>query len=336
MRRFARTVSLLLALSCLVLPVLLVGCSAKRSSAEEKAVVMTVGGYDVSYELYRYVVLTLRASYDNGDPSYWDTAENREEMPERIRSGAEETLRQLFSVLSLCESYGIHADDASVRAQADAAVAEDESQYENEKSFVAALKESFMTFNVYHFLQRVAVCSDTLFYAMVNDGTIPSDEASIRAFFDTDEVIRIKQVLIDPARQESEEAALALAEHVRAEALSGKDFDTLVKQYGNDLYMFNNTDGYYLMKGLYHLAFEEASFSLSVGEISEVIKTPSGYSVLLRLEKDPTYPDRRFEEFSKSFLNARFSLILEERAASLKVAAGDRLARYDVLTISMN
>ena len=49
----------------------------------------------------------------------------------------------------------------------------------------------------------------------------------------------------------------------------------LVKKYGESLYMINNTDGYYVCRGMWEKENEDAVFALDEGEISEVIK--SGY-----------------------------------------------------------
>ena len=45
----------------------------------------------------------------------------------------------------------------------------------------------------------------------------------------------------------------------------GEDFDALIKEYGGDLFLFNNDDGYYISRGNYYKAFEDTAFSLEVG-----------------------------------------------------------------------
>ena len=52
----------------------------------------------------------------------------------------------------------------------------------------------------------------------------------------------------------------------------GEDFDALIKEYGGDLFLFNNDDGYYISRGNYYKAFEDTAFSLEVGETSDIIK----------------------------------------------------------------
>ena len=71
------------------------------------------------------------------------------------------------------------------------------------------------------------------------------------------------------------------------------EIDALIEQYGEDLYMFNNPDGYYIIRGNRWEAFEDAAFSLDVGEFSEVVETEAGFSILMRYEKEEL-PQNRF------------------------------------------
>ncbi len=85
----------------------------------------------------------------------------------------------------------------------------------------------------------------------------------------------------------TEAEALALAEEIRQRILAGEDFATLAQEYSDD-----TTSGAvggdlgWFGPGSMVAPFDEAAFSLAVGEISEPIKTDFGYHIIEVLEKD--------------------------------------------------
>lgn len=92
---------------------------------------------------------------------------------------------------------------------------------------------------------------------------------------------------VDPATKEE---AKKLADEIVKKARDGEDFYSLVEQYGEDPGMVNNPAGYLFTYGAMVPEFEEASFALEVGEISDPVETTYGYHVIkkLPLDLDPT------------------------------------------------
>jgi parvulin-like peptidyl-prolyl isomerase len=89
----------------------------------------------------------------------------------------------------------------------------------------------------------------------------------------------------------SDEETLALAEELRQRILDGEDFAELAQEYsddpgsgpeGGDLGWFG--------RGMMVPAFEEAAFSLEIGEISEPVRSDFGYHLIEVLEKDTERP----------------------------------------------
>jgi len=335
MKRTRRTASVLLALVLIFTALFSTACSPTRSSAEERKTVLTIGDYEVSYEIYRYAALSLKASYDGGDEGYWDGLENKDETVKKIENDALTMLKQYYAILSLLKDYGITPEDSYVKELVDANVDAAMEEYEDEKAFVEALRGENMTYNVYRFLESCSVCQNELYYAMLQDKKIVKDDEFLKSYFRSEEMVRVKQILIDPAEYESREDALAVAEMVLELARSGEDFDKLVNRYGDDLYMFKNTDGYYMMRGVRYEAFEEAAFSLALGEISDIVTTPAGYSIILRMEKEESYLNSHFSELKSDYYDAVFSLAIEGRAAELEVKTLDAFNKYTLFTMQM-
>lgn len=72
------------------------------------------------------------------------------------------------------------------------------------------------------------------------------------------------------------------ANSVYKKATSGKDFDTLVSEYGTDPGMVGNQQGYIFTKGEMVEEFEASAFALKPEEISKPVKTAYGYHIIKR------------------------------------------------------
>jgi len=82
--------------------------------------------------------------------------------------------------------------------------------------------------------------------------------------------------------------ALALANELRSRILAGEDFAALAAAYSDDTGSgANGGDLGWFGKGRMVAPFEEAAFSLPIGQVSEPVKTDFGYHLIEVLEKDP-------------------------------------------------
>ena len=129
--------------------------------------------------------------------------------------------------------------------------------------------------------------------------------------------------------------ALALANKILERIENGEDFDSLIQKYGKDLYMFNNDDGYYVCRGTLHEAFEEAAFSIDVGEVSGIVKTDAGYSIIKRYEKEESYLKEHFDELAENYITSCYNLALEKREDELTVTDTKELQNYSIFNLSM-
>lgn len=77
------------------------------------------------------------------------------------------------------------------------------------------------------------------------------------------------------------------AEEVLAQIKAGADFDELMNKYTEDPGTANYPNGYTFSKGEMVQEFEEKSFSMKVGEISDLVETQFGYHIIKLEEKIP-------------------------------------------------
>lgn len=306
--------------------------NVRKSTKAERQTVLSIDGFEVPYEQFRYLVCNYMDTYADGKADYW-TTERAALAQDEIFDQCFATLRSQYATLSLCREYGVDTASGAIDELVETLMNGYIAQYESEEAYAAALRESYLNDSVYRFFTTVSVCQQELYYAMLDAGVIEADDEKLYPLLEDDTFIRVKQILIQNDPGEDPQANRKKAEDLHQRAVNGEDFDTLVGKYGEDLYMFQNTDGYYICRGVRYKEFEDAAFALDVGEISDVIHTPAGYSILLRCEKDPDYIDRNRAELCDSYRDACFSLLIEHKAASLTAVPRAPLYNYTLLSI---
>lgn len=90
------------------------------------------------------------------------------------------------------------------------------------------------------------------------------------------------------------------ANEIYEKAVSGADFNALVKEHGTDPGMEANPTGYVFTKGEMVEEFEKAAFSLKAGEISRPVKTTYGYHIIKR-EALPTISQETKQSLAISY-----------------------------------
>ena len=123
----------------------------------------------------------------------------------------------------------------------------------------------------------------------LKDVDVSVTEDEIQAFFDNNkdrysqETATVRHILfLTQGKSEAEvDSIKALAESVKKRAQKGEDFVSLVETYSEDPGS-NQSGGLYsdFPRGRMVQAFEDASFTLPVGTISDLVETPYGYHII--------------------------------------------------------
>ena len=314
------------------------GSDALASTSEELTPVMTIDGYEVPYELYRYVAMNYKNQYEAGlDESaaaeLWLGDEGKALIGE-LESNTIDTLKNLYATLSLAADYGLTPDSALINESVSTMMDEIYESYENDTDvYLESLKPYYMNDSVYRFLTQDEVLTQELFYAMLNSGDIISDETLLREMIESDAFIRVKQILIAADNGNSAEANRAKADELHEKLESGADFETLLQEYGEDLYMFNNSDGYYIIRGNRYEAFEEAAFSLDAGEYSDVVETEAGFSILMRYDKEADYLETHFDDLCQEYFDSAYNALLQAHLTSMTVETLPALENCTIFTM---
>ncbi|MBQ8914922.1 MAG: peptidylprolyl isomerase [Clostridia bacterium] len=312
--------SIIAVLAAVLVLASLCSCTVLSSTKRESEAVLTVGEHSVPYELYYYI------------------SENvKKDLPEADRQTVDgetyQILREMYAAFELAEDLGIAFDDEYIASAVDDAVSLAIEECGSKAKYKDALSENCMNDSVFRFLEKHSRTADEALAALIDSGKYPTDLDGVRSLVLSDEFVCVKQILvksenskssyddtyINAGEKKTDEEALAIAEKARDKALAGEDFDSLVNEYGESLYMFNNTDGYYVCRGMWDGVNEDAVFALEMGEVSEVIESESGYSVFLRCEKSESFIEKNASSLATDYHKAQYNLMLEKTAEELEV-----------------
>ncbi|MGN1410167.1 MAG: peptidylprolyl isomerase [Eubacteriales bacterium] len=307
-----------------------------ESTKEEKTAVMTVGEYEVPMELYRYIALNCKDDFEKGnDSSIW-LGESGSELLGELDEDIRKTVVHLYTTIVMCGEYGISPDDSYVTDALDIKMDEIYEGYEYDyELYKENIAQYYMNDSVYRFIIQNEILSEELIHKMMEDGTVPSSDEELEAIVAGPEFIRVKQILISSDNGKTDEENRAEAEMLLEKLNGGEDFDELIKQYGEDLYLFNNDDGYYISRGSYQQEFEDAAFGLEIGEISGIVRTGAGYSIIKRYPKDAVYMAENFDTLADDYIRGQYNMILEKKEASLSAVDTDKMADYPVFSLTM-
>jgi len=343
----------------------LISCSSSidlSSSKEESQTVMTVDGFEVPYEMYRYTVMMHMRDRANiilsekDDVTVEDKTDNsaviaaalgtlsdeeKKALADEVKMDSLESITDIYSLFSAAKKAGIDPFGANMNSLVEMRMEELRATYDSDKEYLSTLKLFFMNHSVYSMLTRYELVFEELYLSYVKDGTIDESDQAVIEYLKSDAGIRAKQILISFERHEESEAR-AIAEEVYEKlsryikddgTVDEKRFDALTTEYGEDLFMFANTNGYYVCRGYLDENFEEAAFSLEVGHISKIIRTTAGYSIVLRAEKDPSFIESKVDALSEGCLTGIYRTILSEYSVGATVNYSDTFDEIDVISM---
>ncbi|MBE7035118.1 MAG: hypothetical protein E7402_03215 [Ruminococcaceae bacterium] len=264
--------------------------------------IATVNGRIVTKAEYLYYLEDVKSqmlteSGTQDAESFWDAEIDGEKASEAAKKKALEEMLRIEIACIKAEEQGLSLTDAEasqVRATVKSNDAAQKAQIDAVKSATGLSDNQLITL-----LTKTTLASKyaSELYATEAELMTPSKEEIAAAY--QQEYVRVKHVLIGNTKEETAEngeavaltaeeaeayskAQKAKAEEVLAKAKSGSDFDTLVKEYGEDPGTETAPNGYTFTRGTMVAEFEAASYALEVGEISDLVESSYGWHIIKR------------------------------------------------------
>lgn len=288
-------------LSTLMIAVVSLGLLS--ACASNDTTVITIGEEAVPVGEATFVLRELETMYEQQyGPEIWAQGIEGVTFDQIAKDGAMESLTRLYISKNVAEENAITLDadeEAEITAMMDAylvttsedVLKEDGISVDDVKNIfmLNALGEKLMATQLVGFEVDEALLDE----ALANDMTYQQIEQ-----FGVDgilEQVTAQHVLISIVGEdgtdltdEEKAAALTTAEEVFQKAKDGVAFDGLVADYSDDPAWIENGGIYTFYRGEMAAAFEEAAFSMEIGDI-EMVESQFGYHILLK--QDHIYPD---------------------------------------------
>lgn len=285
----------------------------------DKKTVMTIGGKDISASLYRYYLLNLRSQYDGGNSAMWDNNEMSDYVEQQVVS----YLKEYAAAEVMADNLSITVSDDD-KKELDNYIAQVIAKIDKEEntSYAAELESANMTDAMFRALQDNSLIQSQI-YVSKYQGTA-TDEQILDYVHQN--YVRVKHILIKTVDLDDEQKAEARsrADNVLERAKNGENFEDLVKEYSED--GMDPDTGYYFTTGQMVQEFEDKSFDLAEGEISDIVESQYGYHIIKKYAMDDDYilSDETLRSAAEdSICEEVFRTALSEVADTLEVVYAD-------------
>ena len=317
-RSFARLLSALLVNSLLLIT--LISCSGNNfeisedgtpvipQSEDDKTVVMTIADYEITYDVYRYFFLKFKEQYDQGDNSVWTDPEIGKEITAAHAETVLDAVKGIVAIQKLGEKAGFSMESDVIKNAVVSGVNElfAASGY-NVSEYIRTLEDEYLNDHAFRYITAVNEIESRAFLLSGEKGIINLDEDAVMAsIMNDDEFACVKQIFVRKDDDGDDTAERSKADELMARIDRGESFETVFKSYNDDKDQKNLADGYYFTRRQYLEEFEEAAFALEVGEISRVVETEIGFSIIKRLPKDESYISRHYSDLKDAYALSKF------------------------------
>lgn len=307
------------------------GISAYEWNHKDNEIMMTIDGTDIDFATYRYYAMNFKPQYDMGDEAYWN-----EETEAQFKNDMIEEIKKLIAIERLCADKKIVLSEDDING-----ISEYLEQFKaiyGEDVYNQQIDLAYLTKDVYVSTNTYNLYLEDLYIAA-------ADAEKVKAYAN-DNYVHVKHVLIGTLDEEGKdytgeklEEKTKLANEIYERAKGGEDFDVLVKEYGEDPGMEATPEGYTFTYGMMVPEFEQKSFELSEGEISEPVKTSYGYHIIQKL---PINFDALIDESNQTYWQIVSAIAAEpvqteiaEKAKTFEVTTTDAFNELTITNIGI-
>ena len=309
------------------------GCSAARAvrpGARANKVVATAGELEITYDTLYYITMTRTAELKR---TYGEDVLQDPAVQEELKAFVtEHLLTRSEALISLGLDYGLSVDKGeiaeSVQADMEQIITAEKPFNGDRKAYIDSLNAEYLTDR---YIRTYLAVEDHLPVALVNEmlqrGDLDDSDATARERINGEDFIRTVHVFIDKndlfyTAEEDRAHAHALQTSIAAMENADDRYAAMRRAIGGEY----NTDfgdttgnGYYMARGEFERAYEEAAFALPEYGVSNVVETNEGFYVIMRLPKDAAYIEKNFQTLKEKTYYVELNQKVDERLASLSL-----------------
>ncbi len=328
----------MLALACvLCLMLSLAGCGKLQIERE----IGTVNGNLLSQAEFSYYLENVKAqmiseAQATDEEAFWDADIDGVKASDAAKNKAlEEMLRVEIACIKAAEKGLAVSGDVknNIKATVNAQSGDQKTQIDALLSLTGMNRNELISV-----MEKTALASTLASSINTEDASLLTPSAEeIKAAYEKD-YVHVKHVLVmntdasvDTSDMTPEEIAAqadaskvvkkAIAEEVLTKAKAGADFDTLVKEYGEDPGMEQSPDGYTFTKGTMVAEFESASYALAVGEVSDLVESSYGWHIIKKyaLPTSGTDYDNAVQAVTSSLSQEKYNALLDSYKSDMTI-----------------
>jgi len=329
-------------LACLLmlttLSSLLFACGDDNTEQEQK-VIGSCMGYDVLYEELRYVTMSYKekfeATYGEG---IWDNPETAEQYRAKLEETVWGIMRNNYAVLALCADYmdEDQLNSSAITDSVDQLMTQmlEEKYLGDEDAYRKDLANNFMTDHFMRFCLKVSALENELYYILTQDlGIIEYDQNNFADWLEDGNCVYVQHIYVSNDKGEDVEANRAKAEEARRQLIAGeKTVEQLIASAMNE--DLQNTAPYYIVRDVYVEAMETAAFSLkNDGDVSEVVETPNGFYVLVRMPASEQIFVSKVPSLLKSYQWAKLEAMVDVKKETIQIALNEYGKTIDLVAM---
>ena len=310
------------------------GLFVDGTKVENADPIMTIDGEDVSLDTYRFYYLRTLAMMGGAESVIAMAGDQTEELYTNLRDSAAHSLKLAKVYRDFAAEKGVTVSEDLLKeldnsiAQAKESLGEEEFQKSLEAQYFST-EEEYRSFMQDILLQQqvlIDVYGDEILnnvkenYVHVQHILIPfeTEEASSES---TSASTSASASGSESTASDDHSAELATAQEVLEKAKNGDDFAALMAEYSQD--PGQPEEGYTFTKGYMVQEFEDASYALKEGEISDIVETDYGYHIIKRLPIDEANIKENLLQYVDSNMDTILSTDLQPLMDKVKVEYGE-------------
>ncbi len=320
----------------------------KQLAADRKTVAVC-NGYEIPYEELQFVTTFYKnqlASIHGED--MWNDPVTAEKYREELEKLVKENLNQNYVVLSACKQLGIDTESSTIDNYVDQQIDELRNEYDTNKEYREFLREMGMTDHYLRLTLSIGFLESAIHYTLLDNDLYEfryEDNSAdfITHVMESGKYVRTLHIFIenvegeDPA--ENLKKAQEISDKLQAAAAGQERRDLLSEYIGstiNDDYKTVTGDGHYFCRGEMVEDYENASFDLEIGEVSEPVVCNGGNFVIMRLEPEEEYVKNNVKTLMNSYYGVCLDEYIERFRPNCEVFFTDDGKAIDILSIAVN
>lgn len=251
---------------------------------EENPVMIELKGEEINYDEYYFYALSYKSGYVSGYGA--EVFETNPGLSEKVLLDIDNILIQNRVLTNWATEVGYELDDVSL-SELEVSFEAMKSRFESDEAFREYLNKNGVNEEKYKSIMREDMLVRKFVEYLSADGnsevTAVSEEEIDKKIVD-DDLLSAKHILI--SRETGSEKDRAIAEEILEKIKAGEDFDELMYENTDDPGIQRFPNGYVFGPGEFVPEFEEATRSLEVDEVSDIIVSDYGFFIIKRTEMD--------------------------------------------------